>query len=356
MFNKTKSTTTPTTTPTAIKDDSKFRLCAKAIFLTYPGHLTDENITTILSICEKCTVDEWLACHETGESGYQHTHIGVWMMKKFETRNARIFDIEDKHPNVSGVRNKNATVAYIMKDGNHWGSMDADQYKEKHIPIRIERIQKAETLTDAYKTCNNMSEILPTKHIYEAKCKGIQDEVIEKYSKMHPIGWQKDLWDRLLTKPDDRTIRWWWDEKGNSGKTTFMRMFTCMHEREVISIMAINRVSDTMDLIRNHIESGNVMKYVFINLSRQAEGREQIYEIIEKIKDGWITTTKYKGNTLMYSSPHVTVFANFAPDVRKISIDRWQINEIYGSECPNQAGSPVTLLGAPKGEEGSWMA
>lgn len=52
------------------------------------------------------------------------------------------------------------------------------------------------------------------------------------------------------------------------------------------------------------------------------------YEAIESVKDGIFFSAKYESGMCLFNSPHVLVFANFMPDITKLSKDRWQVFEI----------------------------
>lgn len=346
MTNTNTNTNTNTTT--------KFRLYTKKIFLTYASHLEQLKIDEILGWVKKWKVIEWLACHETGESGYEHTHLMICMDNKFQTTNCRYFDIDGLHPNVEGVKNYEASKNYIKKAGEYWG-MIADE-KEGYMPILVERIQKAPSLTEAMKLGRFISDASGIKAIYDARKPG-EEEALREFQVAKPRGWQIGLWDQLLYPGNDRQINWLWDAKGGSGKTYFMKMFYANHPDDTIVMFAISRAIDAMNLISNAIEIGKKMKYVFINLTRQLEDRGQVYTIIEQIKDGWITNNKYKCLTIPNKSPHVTVFANFEPDRSKLSMDRWCVSDI-GEEGVKRKGDPVTLnIGSPQTEDdGSWLA
>jgi len=68
---------------------------------------------------------------------------------------------------------------------------------------------------------------------------------------------------------------------------------------------------------------------VVFDLSRtMVDHCDHIYTIIEKLKDGCLFSGKYQSHSKIFDSPHVIVFANFKPDLTKLSIDRWKVVSI----------------------------
>ena len=52
------------------------------------------------------------------------------------------------------------------------------------------------------------------------------------------------------------------------------------------------------------------------------------YNAIEQLKDGLVFSSKYEGGVKMFNPPHVIIFANWLPDVKTLSEDRWNIVNI----------------------------
>ena len=63
------------------------------------------------------------------------------------------------------------------------------------------------------------------------------------------------------------------------------------------------------------------------NDSRSVSGEEiNLYRILEDIKDGQATTSKYDNDNIRFKTPNtVMIFSNQYPNVQKLSSDRWQI-------------------------------
>ena len=55
------------------------------------------------------------------------------------------------------------------------------------------------------------------------------------------------------------------------------------------------------------------------------------YSAIESLKDGLLFSGKYEGGVKLFPPPHVVIFANFLPDMTKLSIDRWDIHTLLNN-------------------------
>lgn len=128
--------------------------------------------------------------------------------------------------------------------------------------------------------------------------------------------WQQKVIDSLKNE-NDRLIEWYYDENGGKGKTQLCKYL--VYHYNAIPITS-GKTSDVAHIISKCIEK----KIIIFNYTRQAE--EHInYSLLESVKDGLITSGKYDSSFLMFDSPKVIVFANFRPDLTKMSLDRWKI-------------------------------
>lgn len=127
--------------------------------------------------------------------------------------------------------------------------------------------------------------------------------------------WQKKIRDECLKKPNDRTINWIWEEKGNRGKTQFCKYMAINHKAIILGNGAFKDIAQALP---NH------PKIILFNITRDLEERFN-YSAVEAIKDGIIFSGKYESKTKIFNSPHVYIFANFKPRLDAMSEDRWNI-------------------------------
>lgn len=131
---------------------------------------------------------------------------------------------------------------------------------------------------------------------------------------------QAKILEILECDADDRTIHWVVDLVGNSGKTTLAKSL-CLNRKDCIYITG--KSSDMKYGISKWLEK-NELGVVLIDLARSQECFVS-YQGIEEVKNGIFYNTKYESGMCMFDSPHVIVFANFEPEMGKLSADRWNI-------------------------------
>lgn len=135
--------------------------------------------------------------------------------------------------------------------------------------------------------------------------------------------WQRNLGDKLEKDPDDRTVEWWYDQEGGSGKTAFAKWWYLKHPDQTIILSG-----KTCDCKYAVSSMSRAPKWIFYTLTRSQEGFVS-YQAIEELKDGVFFNSKYESKMFVMEPPHIVVFANFAPDETKLSIDRWNIVNIH---------------------------
>lgn len=127
--------------------------------------------------------------------------------------------------------------------------------------------------------------------------------------------WQKKIIDIISEEPNDRTIHWVYDQEGNNGKTVLCKYMAQKHKAEIFN-NACNK-----DIAYALSEEPKICLFDF---SRSLEEYVN-YGVLESVKNGLIFSGKYESRTKIFNPPHVIIFANFEPDLSKMSKDRWNI-------------------------------
>ena len=142
---------------------------------------------------------------------------------------------------------------------------------------------------------------------------------------VHLRPWQKQAL-QLIDEPSERQVIWITGRQGNEGKSWFQ----CYTE----SYFGFNRVA-RIDLRIKHANVCNVLKkrslgpidiFLFDD-ARSVSGEEHnLYRILEDIKDGQATSSKYDNDNIRFKTPNnVMIFSNRYPQTRNLSRDRWVI-------------------------------
>lgn len=157
--------------------------------------------------------------------------------------------------------------------------------------------------------------------IVEAARRRAESEAPVVLRQGEPRTWQGDLAQELLQDADDRSIIFYVDEEGNTGKTWFQQWFYSEHS-EIVQLLGVGRRDDMAYMID---ETKSVF---FVNVPRG--GMEYLqYSILEQLKDKMVVSPKYHSCVKMWTkAPHVIVFCNEAPDYAKLSHDRIVIRNI----------------------------
>ena len=195
-----------------------------------------------------------------------------------------------------------------------------------------------------FKTKSRPLSVFTSTRIHWEKAKGNLDDNIKYCSKegnvccayglpkpikiiteLYP--WQLEIEKLILTEPDDRTIYWYWESKGNIGKSQFIKYCVVKHK---VLFCSGGKHSDLMNLVSN--QDMDETTCVIFDIPRANEGNVS-YSALESMKNGLICNTKYETCVKVFNSPHIICFANFPPsDVEKLSSDRWRIINLRENE------------------------
>lgn len=142
---------------------------------------------------------------------------------------------------------------------------------------------------------------------------------IKGYSELYE--WQREIWD-MVKQPclDDRTVYWYYDQKGGNGKTALIK--SLMHHMD-----AFYFEGKTSDIGNRILALRHKPTICVMNLRRTQEGHVN-YNAIEALKDGLISSGKYEGGACIWDPPHLVVMANFCPKLEGVTKERWVVRKL----------------------------
>ncbi len=162
-----------------------------------------------------------------------------------------------------------------------------------------------------------------TKKNSEKECEA---RMLRKFRDVTWKKWQKEIIDIIESEPDERTVHWYWEESGNVGKTFLTIFLYCKYD----AIVTSGRQTEVFQQYRAFLKKGYYPKATIIDIPRSRKNYV-CYSIMENIKDGIITSSKYKCGKIRLIPHHLIIFANFPPKEHKLSQDRWHIVKIEES-------------------------
>lgn len=309
-------------------DETKFRIQLRKgkLILTYRTHLNKQMYTTwLLQKGKSCKV--WIA-HENADPNnpYEHSHVLIMYEENMETRNVRYFDFGGIHPNIKKIVTKQHllnVLKYMCKEDK---SIEQDMVKlasENNMTL-FEQVAACKNRAEVLKMVTNPCEVPGLLTMYK-----LRDELNEVDPDMFTIQheWQKKLDLELLEKPNPRSIIWICGLKGNEGKSEFVRYHVAKYNS-----LPFTQFGGARDAACVLMGADWNKKTILIDLPRNAESKS-IYEPMEMMKNGMMTSLKYQGgNVFLDRKPHIVVFANFMPDLFTMSKDRWDVRELIKSD------------------------
>lgn len=260
-----------TKVPPIVEDEKKQISPCKHWVFTLNNYTNDD----IRNISSNSSIDQYIFQEETGEEGTPHLQGYI----KFKT----------KVRPMGKFKNKKI----------HWERC-------KYIQQAIDYCHKEETRTGEIYT--NM----------------IYDKPLKLLSKDMLYGWQREILDICNQEPDDRSIHWYWEERGAKGKSALCKLLCANFGALCVS----GKSADCKYAIVKYKElHRHYPKVILFDIPRSNIDYIN-YEAIEKIKDGLFFVGKYESQQVIMNCPHIFIFANEYPTEDKLSADRWKINYI----------------------------
>ena len=139
--------------------------------------------------------------------------------------------------------------------------------------------------------------------------------------------WQKETFKLFDEAANDRKVIWICGVRGNIGKSWFQNYVEAYfgYQRVFRSDLRIKHKDMCNILKKRGLSSVNIFLF---NDARSTKGDENLnmYRILEDIKDGAATSSKYDSRVIKFKTPNIVmVFSNIRPNTKRLSADRWEV-------------------------------
>ena len=156
--------------------------------------------------------------------------------------------------------------------------------------------------------------------------------------------WQRDFYEKIffetgvIKEPDSRKIVFIYDEKGNSGKSSFYKYLYYYHAEDMRRI-----TYGTASQLRTSLINIGPKKIYLIDLTRSKGKQDEpsdLLSAIEDLKGGVVSSSMYgSGTTMLMDIPHIVISSNYLFEFNSLSSDRWEILSINDRKIINITNS-----------------
>lgn len=263
-----------------------------------------------------------------GEEGETRktTHYQMYLEVKETLRGSAIKKFFPKAHIEKRMGSQNQAIAYCQKQESRISSPVT--YGKPSVQGARNDLQELKAMLDAHDTwvdCIRDETIHPQLAKYGSFAReyfNSKKSTRKGLKQLHR--WQEELIEVIKEEPNNRTITWYVDVEGGKGKSEMTKELITQHDAIVLGGRG------TTDLYQ-YAQSKN--RIVIWDFPRDKQMQEP-YDAIEKIKDGYFTSTFRNPMFCQRDYPcHVIIFANYKPDESKLSADRWKIIELTDDDC-----------------------
>lgn len=147
--------------------------------------------------------------------------------------------------------------------------------------------------------------------------------------------WQEEVIE-MVKQPDDRSIKLIIDKIGNTGKSILCEYLE--YQQLAYEIPPMREMGDIMQCVM----SVKAQKAYVVDMPRalKKDKLASFYSGLEALKNGVAYDGRYQFKKKRFDRPQIIVFTNTEPDLSLLSIDRWEIWDMYSETTMYQREDP----------------
>lgn len=300
-------------------------------------------------------LDYIVVSRELHEDGTPHYHVFVRTSRKIYVTKTK-WDIDGRHGNYQSCTSFQAWDRYVKKGGDFksegdliQGNFDVDAYKKSKASKRSliaevclehgpdETIRRYPEAIYNFDTLVKNYQLIQRREAFSL----VDVKPPEKW-----YTWQKYVLGLSKSEPDQRSIHWFVDDVGNTGKSFLAKFFS------VRGNCFYYQGGKKVDILYAY----NGETIVCADFTREKEEDTTFYSTLETIKGGIYLSSKFHSMVCRWPGErHIFCFANWEPKREQLSIDRWWIYRLdrcrgleadVGIRCILSAGAEPGDLGS----------
>lgn len=330
-------------------ENGVFKLAARTFFLTYSNcdekkSLIEANVKDKLSHGakgKKFILPFFLICKELHMSGIPHFHVLATLDVARQITSHTVFDIvinnKTYHPNIASC----SSNMDLLRVKGYVTKFDKKHKAEHKYTDMMQAIFGCTTLQEALIMIGSRMSTNDIKNIFESKREDI--DIDREIKPLPEYKWYDKIFKIINSKiPDFRSIHWFCDLVGNTGKSMIAANLYLSDRAHYVS--AIGSVADFNNNISNAIKSGWSQDLLIIDMPRTVKENLSIYTVTESLKNGIISCTKYDSKTVkLKEGVKIIILANWWPKLDTMSMDRWKLYRILGTDTCHKVSSAEVM-------------
>ena len=288
--------------------------------------IQDRHKTVVCDICDKSMRSNNLRRHK-------QTHKDLLSLPDDEIKNELVTRQEIKKKQEEKIQR----IEEIAKENDLAIPEEIVSRKRESVDeiddVRTRCLQNQQLYLEKIELGKQVATIVESGEVIYESLGKIDKEAFDTYRKYLKVDishvvlrkWQQDAM-KFFDSPTQRQVIWVTDQSGGKGKTFF--------QKYVVGYFGRSRVA-TLDLRVKHANACNVLKKLplatvdifLFNDGRSQSGEDlNLYRLLEDIKDGQATTSKYDNDNIQFKTPNtVMIFSNTYPNLNKLTNERWLV-------------------------------
>ena len=316
---------------TDVKENAgSYRCRHRKFFLTYPLTINKEKLLEHIKSLNKKTIQEYCIANEIGKTGHEHTHAYICYLHALEINTNSYFNFDGNHNHIKLIHSeihRARVIKYLWKDDTNpltnIEEVSRTFLEEFMIKKLLEKHNWSQVVLDPELTKWVSGHYNLSKDIFNSKKFKFK---IDTEFEVWKLPYHDYIINILNEAPSYRCSYWFYETKGNMYKSLFTKWISNNYNT------CIDNGSNEKDFIYKYSQQSCVQVVVFDLPRGKSTTFKDLSNILEGLKNGTTSNTKYNSNQVNFSCPHIIIFSNEKiPNIIKMSEDKLKIFKILSN-------------------------